>query len=74
MVVSAFFYLLFMIPVPQYLYDAIAFPLKVFITNYSVLCLQTFGLPALCEGNVISLRDTTLQVVDACSGIRSLVH
>ena len=68
-----FFYLLFMIPVPQYLYDAIAFPLKVFITNYSVLCLQILGLPALREGNIISLRDTTLQVVDACSGIRSLV-
>lgn len=68
-----FFYLLFMIPVPQYLYEAAAFPLKVFVSNYSVLCLQIIGIPVLREGNVITLKDTVLQVVDACSGIRSLI-
>jgi exosortase len=32
-----------------------------------------FGVPALREGNVIELAQMKLQVVEACSGIRSLV-
>lgn len=68
-----FFYLLFMIPVPTYLYDAVSFPLKIFVTKSSVLIMKLAGVPALREGNVIMLQNITLQVIDACSGIRSLV-
>lgn len=67
-----FFFLLFMIPVPRYLYDIIAFPLKLFVTKYAVAVLNMFGVLVLHEGNVIMLENVTLQVVDACSGIRSL--
>jgi len=68
-----FCYLFYMVPLPYLLYDAVAFPLKLFVSRASVLALNLIGVPALREGNVISLVNTTLEVADACSGIRSLV-
>ena len=68
-----FFYLIFMIPLPYILYDSIAFPLKLFVSKYSVDFLRVIGVPTMREGNVIYLVDTTLEVADACSGIRSMM-
>ncbi|CAG0999627.1 hypothetical protein PLCT2_02989 [Planctomycetaceae bacterium] len=68
-----FFYLIFMIPLPFIIYDSLAFPLKLFVTKYSVETLKILGIPVLREGNVITLVNTTLEVADACSGMRSLV-
>ena len=68
-----FFYLVFMIPLPYILYDAVAFPLKLFVSRYSVEFLALVGIPVYREGNVINLVNTTLEVADACSGIRSIV-
>ncbi len=68
-----FFYLVFMIPLPYLLYDSIAFPLKLFVSKYSVDFLGVIGVPVLREGNVIHLVSTTLEVADACSGIRSIM-
>ena len=67
-----YFYSFFMIPVPYYLYEKIAFPLKLIVTKVSVYIIGLFGIPVIREGNVIMLENITLQVVDACSGIRSL--
>jgi len=72
MVSFPFFYLIFMIPVPRYLYDALSFPLRIIVTKYSVLFLQLLGFPALREGNMIMLENMSLQVIDACSGLRSI--
>jgi len=66
-------YLYFMIPLPYLLYDAIAFPLKLFVAKYSVMVLQIIGISVYREGNIIMLPATTLEVADACSGIRSLM-
>ncbi|MCM0083391.1 exosortase/archaeosortase family protein [Geomonas sp. Red32] len=66
-------YLLFMVPLPYLVYDAIAFPLKLFVTRVSIAFLQMAGVVVLREGNVIQLPLTTLEVADACSGIRSLI-
>ncbi|AJF06532.1 exosortase A [Geoalkalibacter subterraneus] len=66
-------FLIFMIPLPYILYDAIAFPLKLMITEYSVAVLKLFGVPVMREGNIIHLTSTTLEVADACSGIRSMI-
>ena len=67
-----FFYSLFMIPVPYYLYEKVAFPLKLIVTKASVMIISLIGIPVVREGNIIMLENMTLQVVDACSGIRSL--
>jgi exosortase len=66
-------YLLFMVPLPYLLYDAVAFPLRLFMTRVSVALMNLNGVVVLREGNVIMLPQTTLEVADACSGIRSII-
>ena len=66
-------YLFFMVPLPYIVYDSIAFPLKQLVAKYSVEALQLMGVVIIREGNILLLPETTLEVADACSGIRSLV-
>jgi exosortase len=66
-------FLLFMVPLPYIVYDAIAFPLKLFITKVSVFALKAMGVIVWREGNIIMFPETILEVADACSGLRSLV-
>ena len=66
-------YLFFMVPLPYIVYDSIAFPLKQLVAKYSVEALQLMGVIIIREGNILILPETTLEVADACSGIRSLV-
>ena len=72
-VLFPFSYLIFMIPLPYILYDAVAFPLKLLVSKISVDTLTMMGILVLREGNIINLADTTLEVADACSGIRSII-
>jgi len=66
-------YLIFMVPIPYIIYDMIAFPLKLFVTRVSVSFLKIVGVVVMREGNIIMFPTTTLEVADACSGIRSLI-
>jgi exosortase len=66
-------YLIFMVPLPYTIYNSLAFPLKLFVTRVSVFLLKLTGLPVMREGNVIIFPNITLEVVEACSGMRSLV-
>jgi len=68
-----FIYLLFMIPLPYLIYDSVAFPLKLLVSKVSVEFLSLIGILVMREGNIIHLADTTLEVADACSGIRSII-
>ncbi len=65
-------YLFFMVPIPYIIYDMAAFPLKLFVTKVSVVFMKMVGVVVLREGNIIMFPSTTLEVADACSGIRSL--
>ncbi|MFI5399128.1 MAG: exosortase/archaeosortase family protein [Candidatus Binatia bacterium] len=66
-------FLLFMVPLPALVLTAIAFPLQLLASQFAVSTLQAVGVPALREGNVILLPNGALEVVEACSGLRSLV-
>lgn len=66
-------YLLFMVPIPYIIYDSVAFPLKIFVTKVSVMTLKAIGIVVMREGNIIMFPALTLEVADACSGIRSLI-
>ena len=61
------------IPIPPVIFYQLTFPLQVLATKFGVGALQLLGIPVFREGNVISLAHTTLEVTEACSGIRSLL-
>lgn len=66
-------FLLFMIPLPAVIYNQIVFPLQLLASRFATRCLEALNLfPVLREGNLLILDGYTLEVVGACSGIRSL--
>lgn len=72
-VAPAILFLAFMLPLPYELEQNVGGPLKVVATQASTYLLQTFGLPAVAEGNKIMIGKVELGVVDACSGLKMLV-
>jgi exosortase len=66
-------YLVFMIPVPYVLYYSVSFPLELLASRLTTAAVSLIGIPIIREGNILHLQNTTLQVVDACSGLRSLL-
>jgi exosortase len=66
-------FLLLMIPIPAIIFNQIAFPLQLFASRFGTSVMQAVAVPVLREGNVIVLANTTLEVAEACSGIRSLI-
>lgn len=65
--------LLFALPIPNIVFNQIAFPLQLIASDFATRAIKLLGIPALREGNIIELAQLKLQVVEACSGIRSLV-
>lgn len=65
--------LLLMIPIPAIIFNQIVFPLQLLASRVGEFSLAAAGIPVLREGNIIILANTTLEVAEACSGIRSLV-
>jgi exosortase len=66
-------FLLLMVPLPAVIFNQLAFPLQLLASSAGETVLAASGVPVLREGNILVLPTTTLEVVQACSGIRSLV-
>lgn len=67
------FFLLFMFPVPSEIYTRVTNPLLLISTTASYHILGSLSIPVLQDGNLLSLPGYTMEVVQACSGIRSLI-
>ena len=66
-------YLIFMIPLPALVYYQLTFPLQLVASRIGALGLFMVGVPALRQGNLLILPNAPLEVVEACSGVRSLL-
>jgi exosortase len=67
------FLLFFMVPIPAIIYNRITFPLQLLASRLAEGALTVLAVPVVREGNVLMLPNQTLSVVEACSGIRSLL-
>lgn len=67
------FLLLFMVPIPSIIYNRITFPLQLLASRLAANALDLINIPVMRDGNILELPHQTLSVVEACSGIRSLL-
>ena len=74
-----FVLLLLAVPIPQIVFNRIAFPLQIWASQMAVWGIRLFEIPTIRKGNVIDIlprgatQTMSLEVVEACSGIRSLM-
>jgi exosortase D (VPLPA-CTERM-specific) len=77
--VVPFALLIFSIPIPTIIFNKIAFPLQIWASQIAVWGIRIFEVPSVRKGNIIELlpkgatQMVALEVVEACSGIRSLM-
>lgn len=66
-------FLFLMVPPPTLIMNMVTLPLQFLASDLATWFLQVFGVPVLQNGNVLQLPNMSLEVVEACSGIRSLI-
>lgn len=65
--------LFLMVPIPAIIYNQLTFRLQLLASSLAEFSLSALGVPVLREGNILELSTQRLSVVEACSGIRSLL-
>jgi exosortase len=66
-------FLIFMVPLPALIYNQITFPLQLLASRLATSGLEFAHIPVLRDGNILVMSNYSLEVVEACSGIRSLM-
>jgi len=66
-------YLLLAIPLPYIIYYKLTFPLQILSARLSAGVLDLLRVSVIRKGNILSLPNYTLEVIAACSGLRSLM-
>lgn len=72
-VIFAWLFLFLMVPPPDLIMNMVTIPLQFLASDLAAFFLRVFGVPVLQNGNVLQLSNMSLEVVEACSGIRSLI-
>lgn len=65
-------YLIFMIPLPNFIYNNLSLQLQLLSSRLGVEFIRYCDISVFLEGNVIDLGAYKLQVVEACNGLRYL--
>lgn len=68
----AWLHLVFMLPLPQFIYLAISTKLQVVSSVLGVYFIRLADVPVFLDGNIIDLGIYKLQVAEACSGLAYL--
>ncbi len=63
----------FMIPIPAIIYSLLTLKLQMLASQLGEMMIGAMGIPVLREGNTLKLPSQTLDIAEACSGIRSLM-
>ncbi|HEX9757363.1 MAG TPA: exosortase [Nitrospiria bacterium] len=66
-------YLVFMLPIPYFINYFVANQLKFFIAGSSSFILGLAQIPVFLEGHVIHLSSLSLEIVEACSGMQTII-
>ncbi len=66
-------YLMWMIPIPVIIYNQVTFPMQLIASRLATAWLELARVPVLRDGNILIMSNYSLEVVEACSGIRSLM-
>ena len=66
-------FLFMMIPLPYIVYYKITFPMQLMSARLGATLIGAIGINVVRHGNILSLPNYTLEVVAACSGLRSLM-
>jgi len=61
-----------MVPLPAIVYNSIAAPLQLLVSDVATRLAQSLGVSAFRDGNIIQLANVSLGVAEACSGISCL--
>lgn len=72
-VIFAWLFLFLMVPPPDLIMNMVTIPLQFLASDLATFFLRVFDVPVLQNGNVLQLSNMSLEVVEACSGIRSLI-
>jgi exosortase D (VPLPA-CTERM-specific) len=65
-------FLIFMIPLPEFVYRGISSELQLIAAQFGVAVIHWFGISVYLSGNLIDLGVVKLHVAEACSGMRYL--
>lgn len=66
-------FLVCMVPLPYVIYYPLTFPLQIESSRMAAAVLGAAGMPVVREGNILNLEGYSLEVVTACSGLRSIM-
>ena len=66
-------FLFLMVPVPITITGSLTFPLQIFSSTLSEHAIAALGVPVHRMGNVLQLPAGSLEVAEACSGLRSMM-
>ncbi len=69
---AALVYLIFMVPIPHFIFFNLSQELQLISSSLGVAILRLMDVSVFLEGNVIDLGVFDLQVVEACSGLNYL--
>lgn len=69
----ALFFMLFMVPLPGAVVDAVTMPMKMFVSHVAQYVLDMAGYPIGRSGVTLQIGQYTLLVADACAGLHTLL-